>query len=161
MSEKLDTLHWQVQRFRDLNTDELFDLMQFRVNTFIVEQRCPYPELEEEDRHPETLHLSARTDQGRLMAYARILPPGLRYAEVGLGRLTVAPTVRRQGIGHQLVGAALETIHSHWPGQPVRISAQAYLQAFYEAYGFAQASEVYLEDGIPHVRMVRIPTMRH
>ncbi len=148
-------LHWEVKTFRQLTVDELFDVLQLRVDVFVVEQQCAYPELDHFDRHAETRHLSGHDECGRLMAYARILPPGLRYSEVNLGRFVVKAEARGKGTGHQLLRAALDLIQECWPGSAIRISAQEYLQGFYAQYGFIRVSDVYAEDGIPHVDMLK------
>ncbi len=151
----MDSIHWETQVFHELAVYQLFDVLQLRVDVFVVEQRCAYRELDEYDRHPEVRHLSGRNDGGELMAYARLLPPGLRYPEVNIGRYVVRADCRRQGIGHQLLKTALQEISGCWPETPIRISAQEYLQGFYAGYGFLRVSDMYLEDGIPHVEMVK------
>jgi len=151
----MNNIQWDIKTFHELELEELFDLLKLRVDVFVVEQQCAYRELDEYDRHPETRHLSGRNEGGQLIAYARLLPPNLRYPEVNLGRFVVKADFRKQGFGHQLLQAALKEISSCWPKTPMRISAQDYLQAFYERYGFLRESEVYLEDGIPHVEMVK------
>jgi ElaA protein len=103
----------------------------------------------------ETRHLSGHNEAGQLIAYARLLPPGLRFPEVNLGRFVVKAGFRKREIGHQLLEAALKEVSGCWPKTPIRISAQDYLQAFYEQYGFLRVSEVFLEDGIPHVEMLK------
>ncbi len=148
-------LMWEVKAFQQLSSTQLFDFLQMRVDVFVVEQQCAYRELDEFDRHSETRHLSGRNESGELLAYARLLPPGLRYPEVNLGRFVVRADSRKQGIGHQLLQAALREISGCWPETPIRISAQEYLQGFYEQYGFMRVSDVCLEDGIPHVEMVK------
>ncbi|MDA0738023.1 MAG: GNAT family N-acetyltransferase [Nitrospirae bacterium] len=148
-------MQWQVSTFQQLALDQLFDFLQLRVSVFVVEQQCAYPELDEYDRHIETKHLSGHDEAGQLMAYARICPPGLRFSEASVGRFVVKKEARRQGIGHQLLRVALNEIQSCWSEQSIRISAQDYLQKFYEQYGFVRVSDVYLEDGVPHVEMVR------
>ncbi len=148
-------IQWNSTFFKDLTVQQLYDVLQLRVDVFVVEQKCAYRDLDEYDRHPETRHLSGREEGEQLIAYARILPPSLRYPEVNLGRVVVKADFRRQGIGHQLLQAALQEISGCWPKTPIRISAQEYLQAFYSKYGFFRVSEVYLEDGIPHVEMVK------
>jgi ElaA protein len=146
---------WEVKTFQQLTVDELFDVLKLRVDVFVVEQQCAYRELDDHDRHPETRHLSGQNEFGHLIAYARLLPPGLRYPEVNLGRFVVKADFRKQGVGHQLLQAALKGISGCWPKATIRISAQDYLQAFYAQYGFLRVSEVYLEDGIPHVEMLK------
>ena len=148
-------LEWEVKSFQQLTVDQLFEVLQLRVDVFVVEQQCPYPELDHFDRHVDTRHLSGRDECGQLMAYARILPPGLRYSDVSLGRFVVKAEARGKGIGHQLLRAALDVMHKCWPGCAVRISAQEYLQEFYAQYGFLRVSDVYLEDNIPHVEMMK------
>ena len=151
----MSKLVWEVKTFQQLSPNQLFDFLQLRVDVFVVEQRCAYRELDEYDRHPEARHLSGRNVVGQLIAYARILPSGLRYPEVNLGRFVVRTDSRKQGVGHHLLQTALQEITRCWPETPIRISAQDYLQKFYEQYGFVRVSEVYLEDGIPHVEMVK------
>lgn len=148
-------MKWDVRLFHKLSVNQLFDALQLRVNVFVVEQQCAYPELDEYDRHAETRHFSGSNEAGQLMAYARILPPGSRYLDVNLGRFVVRKDARGQGVGHQLLREALKEIQNNWPGSAIRISAQDYLQKFYEQYGFLRVSDVYLEDGIPHVEMIR------
>jgi len=151
----MPNLQWKAERFYELTVDQLFELFQLRINVFVVEQQCAYPELDEHDRHAETRHLSGRDESRQLIAYARILPAGLSFPEVSLGRFVVRKDARGQGIGHKLLSVALKEIQSSWPGSAIRISAQDYLQKFYEQYGFTPFSEMYLEDGIPHIEMVK------
>jgi ElaA protein len=151
----MNNIQWNIKTFQELRVEQLFEVLQLRVNVFVVEQQCAYPELDDYDRHPETRHLSGRNDVGELITYARLLPSGLRYAEVNLGRFVVKAEWRKKGIGHQLLKATLKEVSRCWPETPIRISAQDYLQAFYEQYGFVRVSDVYPEDGIPHVEMRR------
>ena len=151
----MSIIHWELKPFRQLSVDTFFEVLKLRVDVFVVEQECAYPELDEYDRDPGTKHLSGRNEFGELMAYSRILSPGLRYPEVNLGRFVVRADSRKQGIGHQLLQRTLKEISRCWPQTPIRISAQDYLQAFYAQYGFIRVSDVYLEDGIPHVEMVK------
>lgn len=150
--------HWTVYPFQGLTIEQLFDVLKLRVDVFVVEQQCAYPELDDFDRHAETRHLSGRNEAGELIAYTRLLPPGLRYPEVNLGRFVVKVDFRRQGIGQQLLRTALQEISQCWPKTAIKISAQTYLQAFYGQYGFIRVSEDYLEDGIPHVEMGKKPS---
>ena len=151
----MNNIQWNIKTFQELRVEQLFEVLQLRVNVFVVEQQCAYPELDDYDRHPETRHLSGRNEVGELITYARLLPSGLRYAEVNLGRFVVRADSRKQGIGHQLLRQALQEISRCWPGHAIRISAQDYLQAFYAQYGFIRVSDVYLEDGIHHVEMLK------
>jgi len=151
----MPNIQWEVKTFSQLTVHQLFGFLRLRVDVFVVEQKCTYPELDDYDRHDETRHLSGREEGGQLIAYARLLPPGLRYSEVNLGRFVVKADSRKQGIGHQLLQIALQEISRCWPQTPTRISAQDYLQAFYEKHGFTRVSDVYLEDGIPHIEMLK------
>jgi ElaA protein len=146
---------WEVKTFQQLTVDQLFEVLQLRVDVFVVEQQCAYPELDHFDRHAETRHLSGRDECGQLMAYARILPPGLKFSEVSIGRFVVKGKARGKGVGHELFHTVLAVIQKCWPGNAIRISAQEYLQKFYAQHGFTRVSDVYLEDGIPHFEMLR------
>lgn len=153
----MQKIEWDVKSFRQLSIDELFHILQLRINVFVVEQQCAYPELDDYDRHQGTRHLSGWDESRSLITYARILPPGLRFPEVNVGRFVVRTEFRGQGIGHQLLRQALKDMQSCWPDHGIKISAQDYLQKFYEQYGFVRVSDVYLEDGIPHIEMIKKP----
>jgi ElaA protein len=150
-------IRWEVNPFQQLTVDRLFEILHLRVEVFVVEQQCSYSELDTFDRHGETRHLTGHDGNGELIAYTRILGPGLRYPEVGIGRFVIKAKFRKQGIGHQLIQKALQEISTRWPQTPVKIAAQGYLHRFYAQYGFIQVSDGYLEDGIPHVEMLRKP----
>jgi ElaA protein len=151
----MNHIQWDIKAFQELKLGQLFDVLKLRVDVFVVEQECAYRELDEYDRHPGTRHLSGRNELGELIAYSRILSPGLRYPEVNIGRFVVRADSRKQRIGHQMLQAALKEIFRCWAQPSIRISAQDYLQDFYAQYGFIRLSAVYLEDGIPHVEMVK------
>ena len=122
---------------------------------FVKEQNCAYAELDGKDRHPDTLHLTGRNGNRELVAYLRILPPGLSFDLPSIGRVVVSKRNRGQGLCHLMMKQAMDQVCRIWPGMGIKISAQAYLEGFYAAYGFEKTSDVYLEDGIPHVEMVR------
>ena len=149
---------WEVQQFQQLTGRQIFECLQLRINVFIVEQQCVYPDLDDGDQHPETRHCSGRDASGRLIAYARLLPAGLIYPEVSMGRFVVAPEMRGKGIGHQLVRYALDQVGKCWPDRAIRIAAQEYLQDFYAQYKFARVSDVFLDAGVPHVEMLKLPS---
>lgn len=151
-------LTWHCSPFTELTTDELYRLLQLRVNVFVVEQRCPYSELDGLDSLPGVLHLWAQrqNDDGavELLAYARLLPPGSAYPDkVAFGRVIVAANARGLGLGHQLAIKTLAILQQAYPGQICHISAQAHLQSYYQQHGFAVVGEGYLEDDIPHIGM--------
>lgn len=149
------TVTWQAKRYADLSLDELYELLRLRSQVFVIEQNCVYLDPDGKDRHPEAVHLLGRDGDGRLAAYLRILPAGLSYPEVSFGRVLTAASHRGQGLGGPMLEAALIEIERRWPGADIRIGAQAHLQGYYGRYGFAPASQVYDEDGIPHVDLLR------
>ena len=93
-------------------------------------------------------------DEQKLLAYTRLLPPGISYGESSIGRVVSSPSVRRTGIGKILMEKSIDILKGLYPGSSIKIGAQLYLQKFYESFSFRQTSEVYLEDGIPHIEMV-------
>ncbi len=147
-------LHWQWLRFAALGVDNLYDALALRCRVFILEQG-PYLDPDGIDR--SSGHLLGRDEQGRLLAYLRVVDPGVKYAEPAIGRVITAPEVRGTGLGHRLFAEGLRQCQLAWPGQGVRISAQSHLQRFYAAYGFVPVGEPYLEDDIPHLEMRRAP----
>lgn len=145
-------MNWQCLRFTQLTTTQLYELMQLRVDVFVVEQNCPYPELDDKDRADNVFHLLGY-EQDKLAAYARLLAPGLSYPNVSIGRVCVAQNQRAKGVGRELAELALSYCQSFWPDQSIDIGAQEYLLEFYQSLGFEALSEVYLEDGLPHLDM--------
>jgi ElaA protein len=148
------TLHWRFSRFDALDVHELYDLLALRCRVFILEQG-PYLDPDGLDR--DSWHLQGRDEGGTLQAYLRAVEPGAKYAEPSIGRVVTAPEVRGTGLGRALMIEGLARCAEQWPGRAVRISAQARLQRFYESLGFVADSAEYLEDGIPHLQMLRRP----
>ncbi len=148
------TIEWEIKPFKALSIDELYDLLKLRTDVFVVEQNCPYPEVDNKDRHSDTLHLIGRDQEGDISAYLRIIPPGLSYPQASIGRVVVEKSKRGKGICGQMVKKAIAQIAVTWPGKEIKIGAQQYLQQFYESHGFQVASDMYIEDGIPHLDMV-------
>ncbi|MGO4221139.1 GNAT family N-acetyltransferase [Lysobacter sp. TAF61] len=149
------TIHWQARHFRELDIDTLYALLKLRSEVFVIEQNCVYLDPDGKDRHPDAVHLLGYADNGELAAYLRILPAGLSYPQVSFGRVLTAPAHRGRGLGEPMLHAALQQIQARWPGADIQIGAQAHLQAFYGRHGFVPSSEPYLDDGIPHVDMLR------
>ncbi|WP_394791053.1 GNAT family N-acetyltransferase [Rhodoferax sp.] len=145
-------LRFQWARLGDLNAVEFHAAMVQRVAVFVVEQNCVYQEADALD--PVAWHLLAWSGD-HLAAYLRVADPGTNYPEPSLGRVLTAPAFRGQGAGQQLITEALRCCAETWPGQSNRISAQHYLLKFYQSFGFAPVSEIYQEDDIPHVEMLR------
>ena len=146
-------IDWRWCRLEQLSAAELYAVLAAREAVFVVEQACPYQELDGLDL--QAMHLVAWSG-AEVAAYLRVLPPGVRFGEPSIGRLLTTRAFRGQGLGREMVAQALQQIAQAYPRQPVRISAQTYLQHFYAAFGFETVSETYLEDGIPHVEMLRV-----
>lgn len=151
-----DKLEWQKNSFQQLSNSFLYEIIKLRIDVFVVEQNCPYAELDNKDDHPETIHLTATLDS-ELVAYARVLPPDLSYSEVSMGRFIVKESLRRQGIGSELLTRCLAEKFNFWPNYKIKISAQKHLTPYYEFFGFRVVSDSYLEDGIQHVEMLKDP----
>ncbi len=144
---------WTLKPWRDLTRDELYDVLTLRQRVFVVEQRCAY--LDNDGHDADAVHLWHTDSEGRVDAYLRVFGPGIKYAETSLGRVVTAPEVRRTGLGRALVAKGLDVVAARFDGAAVRISAQAYLERFYEDFGFRRVGENYLEDDIPHCEMLR------
>jgi len=148
---------WRCLPFDALLPRTLYALLQLRSAVFVVEQACAFQDLDGAD--PACMHLlGERARPGRapeLLAYTRLVPAGLKYAEASLGRVVTAPATRGTGLGHALMAESVRTLHSLWGVQPIRIGAQAHLEGFYNAHGFMSDDKPYIEDGIPHMEMFR------
>ncbi len=146
-------MHWHYLHFDELTKIQLYEAMQLRQEVFVVEQECPY--LDADGRDAGNFHLLGYDAFG-LVAYARVLAPGVNYAEVCISRVVTSPRVRRQGYGRLLMLECLARVKWQYGQVPIRISAQAYLQDFYESFAFQTTGKEYLEDGIPHKEMLHI-----
>ena len=144
-------MQWEIKAFDQLSLQELYTILTLRTNVFVVEQACPYPEVDGKD--PNCLHLLG-TINGELVAYLRILQAGLRYDEVSIGRVVIKPSHRGKGLGRLMMEQAIHCITNEWKESQIKIGAQAYLEKFYQSLGFEPVSEVYLEDDIPHLDML-------
>lgn len=134
--------------FDELTTAELYEIYKLRISVFVVEQNCPYQEIDDADK--TAIHLWQHDEDG-IQAYARALPPGAIFPEASIGRVIAAK--RRSGLGTQIVSAAIQTIKEKFHTQTIKIEAQTYVKSLYEKLGFTQISDQFLEDGIPHVMM--------
>ncbi len=149
------TIHWQNKTFSELNTNELYDLLKLRIDVFVVEQCCFYADIDEYDRHPQTRHVFCYQN-GVMVAYLRILPKGVTYEHyVSIGRVVTAQSARGTGLGHALISAGLSICAQNFPQEQLKISAQEHLETFYNQHGFTRVSEMYLEDDIPHIAMLK------
>ena len=142
--------HWG--RLETLSSLELHAITLARQTVFIAEQLICCPDADEHDTH--SWHLTALHD-GKVAAYLRVVDPGEKYPEPAIGRVLTTQAYRRTGLGKRIMQVAIDTIADIYPGQSIRISAQAYLQSFYENLGFSIIGDEYLEEGIPHIQMLR------
>jgi ElaA protein len=145
-------LNWKVKRFDELSIDEFHDMIQLRIQVFVVEQDCPYQDLDGLDK--KTHHVLGTDAKGNILATARILPPGLSYPQIAIGRVVVDESIRKSGQGHELMKQTLGFIEQLYGKNDLILSAQKHLEKYYEAHGFLSTGKEYLEDGIPHVQMI-------
>lgn len=144
---------WLKKSFNELTNKELYQLLRLRQEVFVVEQDCAY--LDADDKDYVCKHLLAYPQEGDLGAYARIVPPKVSFEEVAIGRIISSSKYRGTGLGKELMRQSLEYVESLYGKVPIRLSAQYYLLRFYESFGFQKVSSLYLEDGIPHINMLR------
>ncbi len=148
-------IRWDFAPFDDLTPLQVHDLYRLRAEVFVVEQNCVFQDIDGVD--PRCWHLLGYSPpalgEGSLAAYCRLLPAGVKFAEPSIGRIMTAPSVRRTGMGRVLMAEAMKRARELWPGEPLRIGAQAHLERFYNEFGFTKSSEPYDEDGILHIEM--------
>lgn len=140
------------KHFQELTSEELYDLLALRVAVFVLEQNCPYQDLDGKDQ--KSFHLIKRNEKGELIATARVLPAGISYEEVSIGRFVVADAARKNGVGLAILKETMAFIRTEFGEVAVRISAQQHLTHFYAQVGFSPTGKKYLEDGIPHEEMI-------
>jgi len=148
-------MNFELKPFDSLSLEEFHDLIALRIQVFVIEQNCPYQDLDGKDK--KSLHVIGRNAKGEILATARILPAGISYPEVGIGRVVVDPSERGTGAGHSLMLSCMEFIENQFGKVPVRLSAQSHLEKFYMQHQFISTGKEYLEDGIPHVEMLYLP----
>ncbi len=164
---------WRFAPFAELSPQEIHDLYRLRADVFIVEQNCVFQDVDGVD--PQCLHLLGYAEslgpgprpeasrdrphpgdaapEDRLVAYCRFVPPGVKFPEPSIGRVITARPVRGTGMGRVLMREAMARAQDLWPGERLRIGAQAHLERFYNEFGFTKSSEPYDEDGILHIEM--------
>ena len=140
-----------IKTFQELTTSELYAILQLRSEVFVVEQDCVYQDVDNKDQR--ALHLFFSKEE-KIIAYTRLFSPGNYFDEASIGRVVVQEKYRNDKLGHLLMKASIETIKEQFNTSEITISAQVYLKKFYETHSFKQVGEEYLEDGIPHIRMV-------
>jgi ElaA protein len=145
-------ISWDCKFFTDLNVDELYSILRLRNDVFVVEQSCIFQDADNKDQ--KCFHLMG-TINNHLVAYARIVPAGVSYDHISIGRIATLLKYRGLGVGKALVDQAILQCDLLFGKQTIQIGAQLYLKKFYERFGFRTTSDVYDEDGIPHIQMIR------
>lgn len=149
----MEKINWHIKHFNELTVPEYHELMALRTAIFVVEQDCPYQEVDNKDK--VAYHVFGMNQENHCVAVARILPPNISYPEISIGRIALAKNERGRGIADDLMNQCFEFIEQQFGKQNIRISAQEYLLHFYNRHGFVRVSEMYLEDNIPHIEMLR------
>jgi ElaA protein len=147
----MNELNWEYKNFYELSSAELYSILKLRSEVFVVEQDCVYLDMDDKDQ--QSFHLCG-WDNNNLVAYARILPPGLSFEEASIGRVVTNPRYRKTGAGRILMNYAIDKTLSHFSVTKIKIGAQKYLFDFYGSLGFTQSGPEYMEDGIPHIEMM-------
>ncbi len=145
-------IRWTLQQFSELTNSDLYELLKLRSAIFVVEQNCVFPDMDDKDY--SSYHLCGWNNE-KLVAYTRLLPPGLAYENCSIGRVVTAASVRRQGVGRILMKNSIEACQQLFSSQDIEIGAQLYLEKFYGSFQFKREGDVYLEDGIDHIHMRR------
>lgn len=146
-------LQWRCTHFNELTVTGLYAIMQLRNEVFVVEQNCVFQDADDKDKY--CYHLGA-WDGDKLAAYARLVPPGVSYTEMSIGRVITAMQYRGAGVGRQLLQNAIDKCTLIFGEKPIKIGAQLYLEKMYNSFDFQRIGDIYLEDGIEHVHMLRI-----
>ena len=144
-------LQWILKKFDDLTPGELYTIMKLRNEIFVVEQNCVYQDADNKDQ--PSFHFMAWRNES-LVAYSRILPAGVAFDMVSIGRVITSSDIRGTGIGKLLMTRSIEEVNKLFGKVPIHIGAQLYLKRFYESIGFQKCSDLYLEDGIEHIEMI-------
>lgn len=137
-----------IKRYNELTRDELYEIMKARIEVFVVEQNCPYPEIDGKDIGAYHVWLS---ENNEIAAYLRVLDKGVSFEDASLGR--VLSTKRRCGLGTAIVKEGIRVAKEMFGAERITIEAQTYVRTMYEKLGFVQVSDEFLEDGIPHIKM--------
>ena len=145
-------LNIEVKKFSDLTLTELYDILQLRSEVFVVEQDCVYQDIDGKDA--EALHIIGYKND-KVVAYTRCFKPGYYFEEAAIGRVVVKDSERKYGYGHEIMKASDRAIQDHFSTSNIKLSAQQYLIKFYQSHGYNTIGEGYLEDGIPHIAMLK------
>lgn len=147
-------MNWIVKSFDELTPQELYAVLRLRSEVFVVEQQCIF--LDADNKDQSCFHVMGFAKDGNLIAYARLVPPGLAFEEPSIGRVITSSAGRGTGAGKELLRLSIQHCKQLFGALPVQIGAQLYLKRFYESFGFVQSADVYLEDGIEHIHMILI-----
>ena len=142
----------KVKAFEELELWELYELLRLRSEVFVVEQDCVYQDIDGKDQ--KALHVLGYEGES-IVAYTRIFPPSFYFEEAAIGRVVVKEETRKKKYGHDILDASKKAVQEHFNTSRIKLSAQTYLIRFYESHGFSTTGEGYLEDGIPHIAMVK------
>ena len=145
-----DTINWKIKLFNELSLQELYSLLKLRSIVFVVEQNCVYQDIDGKDE--KALHLLGEYNN-EIVAYARLFKGGDYFENASIGRVVIHPDARDKKFGHEMMQKAIAGIETYFKETKITISAQLYLQKFYESHGFVKTSDVYLEDDIEHIEM--------
>lgn len=148
----MENIQFKPYAFKQLDTEKLYQILQIRNAVFVVEQECAYQDLDDKDK--EAFHILGYK-QNKLIAYARIFPAGVYFKQAAIGRVLVIKEERGNAYGHLLMQFCIDWMAKHWNTKTICIAAQLYLQAFYEQHGFEVEGAPFMEDGIPHIHMMR------
>lgn len=148
-------LEWQIKPYQELTLNEFHDIIALRINVFVVEQDCPYQDLDGKDK--KSYHVICRDGKGDIVATARIVPPGISYDSPSIGRVVIDESIRGNGIGHDLMKKCVDYSLLEFGNGMITISAQKHLEKYYGSHDFSSTGKEYLEDGIPHVEMTYTP----
>jgi len=139
-----------IKSFNELSITELYQILRLRSEVFVVEQDCVYQDIDNKDQ--KALHVFI-TDNDKVVAYTRLFTAGDYFDEASIGRVIVAVSHRKKGLGHILIKASIKAIEEYFNSSKITISAQTYLKQFYESHRFIKEGDEYLEDGLPHIKM--------
>lgn len=148
-------MKWILKKYNELTLEEFHNILQLRINVFVVEQNCPYPELDGKDEIAYHFYAVADKNSSQILAYTRIFKPGDYYKFAAIGRVVVNKRYRNTGLGNELMKNSIQQIEKLFHTTEIKIGAQTYLKKFYETHGFNKVGEEYLEDGIPHIYMIK------
>lgn len=145
-------IKFEVKRFDELSIKELYKILRLRAEIFVVEQDCVYQDIDNKDQ--KAIHVIGYKDED-IVAYTRLFDAGDYYENASFGRVLVSEKERKYGYGHDLIKISIKAIETNFKTKKIKISAQKYLKKFYESHGFIKLGEEYLEDGIPHIAMIK------